>query len=300
MLYLSAGKQEKIMSAIPTSKRPKVLLEIHQDIVEGRLVIPVLPAVAIRVRDSSNDPDQGIAELAQLIQADTALTAYLLQVANSSFFSRVNKSKTLLQAVNQLGQSRTRDLAISYCIKTLYASQIPAVKDILRRQWERSTYIASIASILASHCKGMDPQRALLAGLLQDIGSLPVIEKMATYFTEVNSDDVIYDTLSRTSSVVGAIVLEKWKFDSDLIEVVSSREKWQRKKDEMDLADVILVARLHSYIGTDRMKKLPKLNEISAFDRLNLKDNAEMTPDFSLAIIEDAREDLKELQKNLL
>ncbi len=278
----------------PSSKaRPKILLEIHKDIIDDNLVIPVLPAVAIKVRDSSKDPEQGISELAQLIQADAALTAYLLQVANSSFFSRLNKSNTLLQAVNKLGQNKSRDLAITYCIKTLYASKEPRVQEILRRQWERSTYVASIASILASHCEGIDPQRALLAGLLQDIGSLPVIDKMATYLSDLKEDDIIHGILSRYSSTVGAIILEKWKFDPDLIEVVRSREHWQRERGKLDLADVVLMARLHSYVGTERMKTLPRINEIPVFERLNLQHKGDLTPEFSLALLEDAKEDIK-------
>jgi HD-like signal output (HDOD) protein len=288
------------MTPASVKARPKILLEIYKDIVAGNLHIPVLPAVALKVRDSGKNPNQSIAELTQLILADTALTAYLLKVANSSFFSRINKSKTLLQAVNRLGQNKTRDLAVTYCIKTLFTSRQPGVKDILRRQWERSARIAAIASVLASHCKGIDTERALLAGLLQDIGSLPIIDKMSSYLAELNSDNAVDETLSRYSRTVGAIVLEKWNFDQDLIDVVQSSEQWQRECRDLDLSDVILIARLHSYVGTTRMKQLPNINEIPAFRRFNVLQKGELNPEVSLELLENAKEEIQELYQNLL
>lgn len=64
-----------------------------------------------------------------------------------------------------------------------------------------------------------------------------------------------------------------------------------------DLADIVLLARLHCYVGTKRMQKLPRINQLPAFHKLTLGD---LTPEMSLSIIQEAREDIREIQKSLI
>jgi len=281
--------------------QPKILLEIHKEIIEGNLHVPVLPAVASKVRDNAQNQSLSVADLVRLLKSDAALVAYLLKITSCSLYARTNKPKSLLEAVSRLGIKKTRDLVFVYCVKSLFRSQNPIINKLLKRQWEHSTYIAAISSVLASHCKGMDSERAMLGGLLQDIGSLPVIEKVAPYATDIQSALFWDSILARYSAIVGSSILESWCLEKDLIDVVRSREKWDSTRSEnANVADIVMVARLHSYVGTPRMRHLPRINSIPSFSKLSLQDADELNPELSLRVLAESRKKIGEIQRSIM
>ena len=81
-------------------------------------------------------------------------------------------------------------------------------------------------------------------------------------------------------------------------EVARSREDWMRVHEgEADLADLITLARLHSYIGTSAMKTLPRINEIPAFHKLSL---GEVGPSQSFEFIDMAKERIQQIRQALV
>lgn len=75
--------------------QPKILLEIHKEIIEGNLHVPVLPAVASKVRDNAQNQSLSVADLVRLLKSDAALVAYLLKITSCSLYARTNKPKSL-------------------------------------------------------------------------------------------------------------------------------------------------------------------------------------------------------------
>ena len=57
--------------------------------------------------------------------------------------------------------------------------------------------------------------------------------------------------------------------------------------------DLVIVAQLHAYIGSDKMECLPRLDTVPAFHKLAL---GQLTPRHSLAILENAKESIQALQ----
>ena len=58
---------------------------ILDDLEQERLPLPTLPEVAIRVREIVDDDNATISDVAQIIETDAALSARIIQVANSAF-----------------------------------------------------------------------------------------------------------------------------------------------------------------------------------------------------------------------
>jgi len=60
-----------------------------------------------------------------------------------------------------------------------------------------------------------------------------------------------------------------------------------------DYCDLLIIAQLHSFVGTDHALAVPPLDQVPAMPRLNL---GELTPHHSLAILEAAQEQIEETE----
>ena len=150
---------------------------------------------------------------------------------------------------------------------------------------------------MARQSQSFDADEALLAGLLLDIGTLPLLEKATRYVELIKDESAMNTLLNKYSANLGATVLRHWKMPAYFQDVTRNRENWHYiHQGKSDLVDLILLARLHSYVGTPMMKALPRINEIPAFFKLDL---GELTPHQSYHFIEEASETIKETQRSL-
>jgi len=274
-----------------------IFLDIFKKILAGTVDLPSLPDAALKIRAAIQNPNNNIATIAKIVQMDPPLTAHLIQVANSPLYRTANKATDVSMAISRFGLEATRNIAVSFSLKSLFKSKSKILQKMLKRLWTESTQTAAISSVLATKSKKFDPDRAMLAGLLQDIGTLPVLAELSEHpelLVDSNQTEVL---LLEYSPKVGAMLLKHWNFEEDIIEVAASKNQWQRKPNkEADLSDLVLIARYHTYIGKPFFKNCPKVSEIPAFEKLGFDS---LTPESSLSILEDARKDIGEIQSML-
>ncbi len=275
-------------------KAHDVIVKIYSRILEGKAPLPSLPEIVPKVRSAIKDPACDVDKLCQIIQCDPPTAAYLLRVANSPIYRTMVPATNIKGAVRRLGMQASSNLVTSHAVRQLFSSKSHALHLKLASNWKQSTKLAAISSVLASRCFGFDPDRALLAGLLQDIGAIPLLVELDT-LKFIQHEQIVSKMLALHTSTVGILLLKQWNFDADFIETVRSREDWQRNpRPQADLADIVLIARLHSYVGTPQMKQCPRINEVPAFSKLPL---GELTPELSIRMLIEAREDIAETQK---
>ncbi len=271
-----------------------ILKKIKKELMSGELELPVLPEIALQIQKHVQDPEISLKKLAVFIQAEPALTAHYLCIANSPLFRGVERVEVLHTAIARIGLESVRNLALSFCARSLFKTRTLAFEELLQRIWEQSTYRAALSAILAKHCGLFNADRAMIAGLIQDIGALPIIDKLIEHEEIMDQPELVEDIIQRFGAQIGVMVLNKWYFDEEMVEVVRSREDWHRDKQEKpDLADLVLVARLHSFIGEKRSRKLPAINSTPAYSKLSC---GELSVDQTLQLLEDAKQDVVEIQ----
>jgi HD-like signal output (HDOD) protein len=206
-------------------------------------------------------------------------------------------AKDIKMAVNRLGLRGTRDMVTSYVLRTIFRTESRVLKQRLDEIRRQSVKIAAISYVLARSCPGIAPDRAMLAGLLQDIGAFAVLMEIQNRPEIINNNINTRLAISNLSAVVGVLLLRNWEFDEEIIEVVRSREDWLRDRyPRVDMADIVMIARLHSYIGTPLMSDCPRINEVPAFAKMSA---AELTPKSSMKLVEVAQKDILELERLL-
>lgn len=269
------------------------LQELLQDLENKTLVLPTLPEVALRVRDAVDDDDASISDISKVIATDAALGARLIQVANSPLMRATQEIENLDMAVNRLGLKLVRDMVISMVMEQMFQATSDVTDKKLREIWEHSTLVAAISAALASQFTKLSPQQALLAGLVHDIGALPILTKAEDYPALLENEAALDRIIDKLHSKIGHAILKAWNFPADLALVALEHENLQRDSEQIDYVDIVTVANLQSYMGTDHPMTKLDWSTVPAFAKLGLN------PEINVIEMEETAEDIKEAQRLL-
>jgi HD-like signal output (HDOD) protein len=258
--------------------------------------LPSMPAVAARIHDAMANPNWSMRTIATIIRSDLGTTTYLLQVANSPLYAGGTPARQVEQAIARLGINTTRHLVMAHAIRSTFVTRSQLLTSLMQRTWQSSTRLAALCGVLAKHCSRFRPESATLAGLLQDIGVLPILNVLNDYHAQITNEAQVLRATDKFAPTVGTILLSRWGFDAEMIEVARSRADWFRNpQPAADLADLVLIARLHDNIVAGK-QNLPRIDAVPASAKLPL---GELQPDGSLTLLHDEDATIKELMRSL-
>ncbi|HHC72553.1 MAG TPA: HDOD domain-containing protein [Thiotrichales bacterium] len=269
----------------------RLVQTIMADARRGMLELPTLPDVALRVRVAMQDNGRRMAELARIIQVDPALTARLVKVVNSPLYRANRHIDDCHKAITRLGLVTTRNLVMGFTLRNLFQPRQHRLAERLRESWRHSCRVAAISSVLARLTPGVDTGRALLAGLIHDIGELPIL----LYLEKRGSVEGIplERILRQLRAPLGSLVLQAWQFDRELVEVPRRVEEWgEAAEGPIGCLDIVQVAHVHSLFGTGGVSRPPPLYELPAFRRLPI---SRLGPDASLELLEQSQQEIDEV-----
>ncbi len=245
--------------------------ELVQDLESGHLQLPTLPEVALRVRDVVDDEDANASQIADIIAQDAALSARLLQVANSPLYRGRQEIDRLSMVIARLGSKLVRNLVTSQVMKQMFQATNDMVDQRLRAVWEHSVQVAAISRALASRAPGIEPDQAMLAGLLHDIGILPILYRAEERDELLDTPGLLDHLIETLHTRIGGAILKHWKFPEALVAVAAEHEDLTRDHaGPADLVDVVQVANLQSHIDSDHALSQADWSKIPAFHQLGL------------------------------
>ncbi|HED18429.1 MAG TPA: HDOD domain-containing protein [Gammaproteobacteria bacterium] len=245
--------------------------ELIQDLESGHLQLPTLPEVALRVRDVVDDEDANAGQIADIIGQDAALSARLLQVANSPLYRGRQEIDRLPMVVARLGNKLVRNLVTSQVMKQMFQATNDMVDQRLRAVWEHSVQVAAIARALAGQVPGVEPDQAMLAGLLHDIGTLPILYRAEERDELLDTPGLLDQLIEDLHTRIGGAILKHWKFPAALVAVAAEHEDLTRDHSgPADLVDVVQVANLQSHINSDHPLSQVDWGTIPAFHHMGL------------------------------
>jgi HD-like signal output (HDOD) protein len=280
---------------IPEVTRESRLFQaFSQSYGEEELRIPSLPDVAIKLRQAIQH-DIGIREVVRIVQLDPSVAAKLVHIANSPLYLPARPINNCHDAVLRLGLAATRNLVTSFCLRQIFRSQDPYINQALYRQWETGIKLSSLCYVLASENEGVSSEEALLAGLVADIGIVPFLYFAEKFPREYWSPDELESTIPYIRGPVGAFLLKVWDFPADLIEIPVLAEEWYHDSGNvLALSDIVILSKLHSYVGTRRMVELPAINSIPACAKLK---DGRLSPTHTLNVLHGAKDRIDRTMK---
>ncbi len=200
-----------------------------------------------------DDPRASANGLAEIIAKDVAMTAELLKVTNSAYFTVPSKVNTPLQAVRILGFETLRALVLRIGIFRSFkglAATGRVMEDLNRDSFLVGRIARRIAKLEGLDVRGVE--MAFCAGMLCSIGMLVLLDHMPARFAEVEAAiaggaDVLEaetEVFGATQFQVGAYLLGLWGFNQDVVEAVAfTGRPGVVKASVMDIAAVLHLAR---------------------------------------------------------
>ncbi|WP_339412183.1 HDOD domain-containing protein [Pseudomonas sp. EA_35y_Pfl2_R5] len=266
----------------------KVQKELIQAIDSDELVLPTLPEVALQVREAAENPDIGIPQLSKVIGNDAALTARIIKVVNSPLL-RTNKEITDLQmAVARLGINYTCNLATGLAMEQMFQATSDVVDRKMREVWNKSTEIAGICHVLCKHYTRLLPDQATLAGLVHQIGVLPILT-YAEEHSELLADSIsLNHVIEQIHPIIGDKILRTWEFPELIAMVPSQYLDFTRDSAKVDYVDIVQVATLQSYLGSEHPYTQLDWSQIPAFRKLGLDPSQNLNEDEDLSAAMEA------------
>lgn len=272
----------------------RFLQELLTDLEKNQLVLPTLPEVALRVRDKVDDDNATTSDIAKVIATDAALSARIIQVANSPLMRASRKIESVDAAVNRLGMRMVRDLATSMVMQQMFQATSDVTDQRLRQLWEHSTEVAAICHALTGQFTKLSSEQAMLAGLIHDIGALPILTKAEDY-PELLQDEQSLDWVIRELHPrIGAAILRSWNFPPELVAVAEHHEELGYNSAKTDYVDVVIVANLQSYLGSGHPLGETDLAQVPAFAKLGL------SPEVNVIEMEETGDAIRETQQLLM
>lgn len=241
---------------------------IYKDIINGKVPLPSLPHLALRLRSMARDENTGFQAIAKIVETDPGAASYVLKLANSPAFGTRQKAENLAAAINRMGTSTLVNVVTSYSLRNLFRSKSPVLREALRQVWIKSARLGSTCAVLAREITRHNPDRALLAGLLAHIGALPLIRAAADRFEQAATAEVMQDITQAYGHQVGITLLREWQFDDWMIDVVRNQGVWHyTQPDKPDFAELVLVAEL--LMRDPAQSSQPTLSSVPAIQRFS-------------------------------
>ncbi len=168
------------MSSLQTDRPAAELLDTLAD---RAAALYSLPKVAMDVLELTGRATVDAAALGDCIAGDPALTAKILRVVNSAMFGLSAEVTQLTQAVSLLGVKPLKLLVLGFSLPPKLLDAID--EEVLAAYWQHALIKAAAMRELARYAKVPDEEEAFIAGLLQDLGVLLLIQELGTPYTRL-------------------------------------------------------------------------------------------------------------------
>jgi HD-like signal output (HDOD) protein len=272
----------------------QLLFSIYHALREDRLELPSLPDIALKIRDAAADPNKGTHEIAQIISVDPALAGYCARIANSAAYAGGEPVANLRDAVNRIGIDATRDFVMAHVVRHLFDSRDPRCTTLMQSAWRHSANIAALSCVLARRLSRVNPEQALLAGLLHDIGVMVLVSQLVHFPDLFKSQATLATALRELKHQVTAMVLRAWNLPETTVKAAFAAEHWSREAGaDYQLADILLLAHWHQQLPVPVWAEPVPAGPIALLSKLP---NEVLTESGRLQVIHEADEELARMR----
>jgi HD-like signal output (HDOD) protein len=279
----------KVEEYLASGARPSLIDDVKQAFYHNEVDLPSMPDVSLRISIAVQNPDADFRQIATTVQADPVISARIVQVANSAMYVGANRVESVQNAITRIGLQAARVIVMTVVLKNLFTPQSPVVRKRMKAYYMHSIRVGAICHALASRLPGFDPEQAFLAGLMHNIGVLPLLIQ-ADRRADLNQDPAVLEqVIEELAGTVGALLLKQWGFESPFVTAAREATSWAREVEEADYCDIVQVAQLHSEMVGGSKVDAPPLIELAAFKRLDL---GEIDP---VKLVENARQEIGEI-----
>lgn len=223
---------------------------VTKRIAADQLVLPAIPAVALKCLNLIKDPDFSLKEAASIIERDPMLTAQILRLANSAAMATRDPAQSVLQAVTRMGIQKLRTFLVESSARKVFESRDPRIVEASRGVWEHSVAVAMLGRDVVAFSNSGSPDFGYLGGLLHDVGK-PIVAAMLleaekailgakSSATWIGSGEWI-GVVQRVHRQVGVALAEKWEMPEPVCRGIRDCQDYDNS-DRLSIANAVRFA----------------------------------------------------------
>jgi len=201
---------------------------LMEKIKQDALVLPTLPEVALKVRQSADDPDVNLSHMSDVISHDAALSLGMIKVSNSALLGRSVKVETVSQAVTRIGLRQIKSIATAMALEQVFVSENDVVAMYMKKSWLKTIDVASVAiTLMGMYLKEykhspLTLDTVTLAALVHNIGVLPILTEAEQHPDVFANPAFLQQAIIKLSGKVGGTITRAWEFSEELTLLVES------------------------------------------------------------------------------
>lgn len=216
------------LSSIPDAKPLDKTRVTASSIVEREIGLASFPDIYYKINEVLNSPRSSASHMADVVEKDTSLSAKLLKIVNSAFYSFPSKIDSIRRAITIIGTKELATLAVGISAIEAF-SGIPKNLTNMRLFWRHSIACGVFARLLGTYVEGVSTERLFVSGLLHDVGRLVIFRSLPEHSAHTLKlsieksmplASVEKELFGFEHADVGAALMEKWKFPAKLIKNV--------------------------------------------------------------------------------
>lgn len=225
-------------------------------LVSGFVHLTSLPEIHYRISAMLGSPDYSSEKLGQMIGQDPGLSARLLKVVNSPFYGFPSTVDTLARAITLIGSRDLNDIILATSVTRLFQG-IPNNLVDMNSFWRHSVYAAVAARELSTFLPQAENEgengreRCFLIGLLHDIGSLLIYNKLPelareallrSHYNRIELRQAEHEVIGFDHAQVGAELLRAWRLPASLVTAVEFHHQPELAPDHDQHAEIAFLA----------------------------------------------------------
>ena len=228
----------------PENPRFRLLEDIAREM-SGSVVFPTTFDLVVRLRKILEDPNASLDRIADVLKLEPLIAVRLVGLANSAAYRRRGPEvRDLKTAIQRLGLRSVRSAALAIALGQLIRSKDMAeFKDYALQLWEHSVGCAAAAWVVAAKLTRIDPEEAILAGLVHDLGAFYLLYRATRYPEFHGRQDTVRQLVAQWHESIGHSLLVALGMPEDMAEAIRDHDQ-PRPAPEVprNLAEIVYVA----------------------------------------------------------
>lgn len=255
-----------------------VYFQLYHDIKSDHVVLPSLSEIAAKINHvvtTSSKERMNPVLLGNMILTDPSIAAKLIKL---SFASRntnrdENDIDDIGQVINRLTQHKVTEVIRVLSVKDVFKPVNQVHNQLIQEVWQESVFVSMLAAVLAEDCEQLDPNKARLVGLVHNVGSILILDCLDKDKSLVADMNQMRSIIAELGSNIGAMLLDKWGFPEQFVSAAKDSQQWKRSNEgkPLDYCDLVILAKLLSYVGTSKFENMPMMTDLAIFRKLKIR-----------------------------
>lgn len=222
--------------------RIEALQTIADQAQRGELIFPTGLDVSLKILRALDDPDCHIDLAAKLILGEPLLSARIVAVANSTVYNRSGQNITdLRNAISRIGLRTTRALTSAITTRQMAgAPSDPALRAATAKLWEHTAHVAALAHVIARRVTHQNPETALFAGIVHEIGGFYLISRAKDFPGLLEGEPA--DWAEHAEAEIGRAILARLAIPEPVTSAIETMWEGYLALPPITLGDTLLLA----------------------------------------------------------